>query len=238
MGYDILIDAVLSSGPITLSIFISLVLLSIYSWTVLMSKLLQFKQEERENKKFLVQFDQEQNLKKLFQGYSKGKFTVNRGLISIFCETYLEVDQVTQKFPNLDYAKPEMQGIKGNLDEVIQRTLSGVKEREYNRLMKLVSGLATTSTIAPFVGLLGTVIGIINAFGAIGRAGSADLAFVAPAISEALIATALGLFVAIPASVGFNYLKNRSFHFREVQNRFGLQLQNRIQKQFLFGQAK
>ena len=74
------------------------------------------------------------------------------------------------------------------------------------RREKLLSILATTSNIAPFLGVLGTVIGIIGAFAAIGKMGSADLAVVAPAISEALIATALGIFVAIPSSAAFNLI--------------------------------
>ena len=72
------------------------------------------------------------------------------------------------------------------------------------RREKSLSYLATTSNIAPFLGVLGTVIGIINAFTAIGKMGSAELSVVAPAISEALIATALGIAVAIPSSVGYN----------------------------------
>ena len=288
MGSQSLFESILSAGPITLAIFILLILLSVYTWGILLSKLLQFRQEELENEQFFLRFNQEADLKNLHRVLSEKENTdypttkgftvlicetcrktlrvVNRvikpgllrsksdtpcrvpsgdedkdlliqtGLTAIFCETYSEVLRITNGIKRkIDFLKPESVPIKKSIEDSVERTLSGLKEREYNRLMHLVSILATTSTAAPFIGLLGTVIGIINAFKEIGKAGSADLAFVAPAISDALIATALGLMVAIPALVGFNYLKVRSLLIRQGYNRFGLQLQNRIQQQFIIG---
>jgi biopolymer transport protein TolQ len=85
------------------------------------------------------------------------------------------------------------------------RHISWIGSREGLRLEGRLSFLATTGSAAPFIGLLGTVIGIINAFQSIGRAGSASLAVVAPGIAEALIATAVGLFAAIPATIFYNH---------------------------------
>lgn len=235
MGYQFLFESIMSSGPITLSIFISLLLLSVYTWGILISKTLQLKQEEQETHTFFLRFDQEADLNDLYKAISEGeesRVLAQKGLAVIFCESYREVLRVTTKIPDLDFLHPDSSTIKSSVEDGVERTLAGLKEREYNRVMKLVHILATTSTVAPFIGLLGTVIGITNAFGEIGKAGSADLAFVAPAISEALVATALGLIVAIPALVGFNYLKNRGMLIKQEYNRFGLQLQNRVQQQF------
>ncbi|MCP4296591.1 MAG: hypothetical protein GY786_13385 [Proteobacteria bacterium] len=235
MGYQFLFESVLSSGPITLSIFISLLLLSVYTWGILISKMLQFKQEEQETHLFFLRFEQERDLDVLYKSVTEGdegKNLIQRGLTSIFYETYHEVLRVTSRIANINFLNPKFDAVKSSVEDGVDRTLAGLEEREYNRVMKMVNVLATTSTIAPFIGLLGTVIGIINAFGEIGKAGSADLAFVAPAISEALVATALGLIVAIPALVGFNYLKNRSLYIKQEYNRFGLQMQNRVQQQY------
>jgi Biopolymer transport proteins len=98
---------------------------------------------------------------------------------------------------------------------------------------KSLSYLATISNIAPFLGVLGTVIGIINAFAAIGKMGSAELAVVAPAISEALIATALGISVAIPSSIGFNLFQYRVEILAQKFDRFSAILRNRLENELI-----
>jgi biopolymer transport protein ExbB len=97
----------------------------------------------------------------------------------------------------------------GDFDVVdsVNRSLERVKERETASLRKGLSGLATIASIAPFVGLLGTVIGIISAFDLLKKGGGIEV--IGPAIAEALIATAFGLFVAIPAAMGYNYFTGR-----------------------------
>lgn len=97
----------------------------------------------------------------------------------------------------------------GEFDVVdsVNRALERVKERETSSLKKGLAGLATIASIAPFVGLLGTVIGIISAFGLLKGGGGIEV--IGPAIAEALIATAFGLLVAIPAAMGFNYFTGR-----------------------------
>ena len=98
---------------------------------------------------------------------------------------------------------------------------------------KNLAMLGTTSNIAPFLGVFGTVVGIINAFALIGKMGSADLSVVAPAISEALIATALGIFVAIPSSAAFNFFQYRIQHLSQSFDRFAKIMLNRIQMEIL-----
>lgn len=97
----------------------------------------------------------------------------------------------------------------GNFDVVdsVNRALERVKERETSNLRKGLGGLATIASTAPFVGLLGTVFGIIGAFGLLKGGGGIEI--VGPAIAEALIATGMGLFIAIPAAMVFNYFTGR-----------------------------
>ena len=103
--------------------------------------------------------------------------------------------------------------------KLIQRVLKKAISRETGRLEKAVSFLATTGNTTPFIGLFGTVWGIMNSFRGIGVKGSASLAVVAPGISEALIATAMGLIAAIPAVVAYN-------HFVTRINRMAVEMEN------------
>ena len=102
---------------------------------------------------------------------------------------------------------------------------------------KRLAYLATISNIAPFLGVLGTVVGIINAFAAIGEMGSAELAVVAPAISEALVATALGISVAIPASIGFNMFQYWVEVLSQKFDRFSDILRNRLENELILEHA-
>jgi biopolymer transport protein ExbB/TolQ len=94
-----------------------------------------------------------------------------------------------------------------DLVDSVNRSLERVKERENSELRKGLGGLATVASIAPFVGLFGTVLGIINAFGKLNEGGGIEV--VGPGISEALVSTAIGLLVAIPAAIFFNYFTGR-----------------------------
>jgi biopolymer transport protein TolQ len=101
--------------------------------------------------------------------------------------------------------KPMSRSLDDKQLQVLSRAISWTASKEELRLERGLSFLATTGSATPFIGLFGTVIGIINAFHNIGLSGSASLATVAPGIAEALIATAVGLFAAIPATILYNY---------------------------------
>ena len=240
MGSSSFLDVFFSSGPIVFSIFILLILMSIFSWTIIIGKAVQLKKEEKSDDHFKNQFDQTGDLNELFENLTiaKGLGKEPQGLSAIFFESYQQIKEIERHFPDLNYLDQTLQFLKANIDEALDRTLQRLKNQEQERRDAFIGVLATSSNSAPFIGLLGTVIGIVNAFREIGRMGSADLAFVAPAISEALIATALGLFVAIPASIGFNYFKNRTQKLNEGHNRFCLKFQNRIQEGYIFGRGK
>ena len=110
--------------------------------------------------------------------------------------------------------------------ENVQRALRRTATLEVARLERYLPFLATTATATPFIGLFGTVCGIMAAFHGIGQQGSASLAVVAPGISEALIATAAGLGAAIPAVIGYNYFVNRVKHWATEMDTFSLELLN------------
>src|SRR5262249_8342075 len=114
--------------------------------------------------------------------------------------------------------------------ESLSRALVRAATAEITRLERRVTFLATTATVTPFIGLFGTVWGIMNAFEDIGRMGSANLAVVAPGISEALITTAAGLAAAIPAAVFFNFFNSRIKVLAAMMDDFALEFLNIVER--------
>jgi biopolymer transport protein TolQ len=112
----------------------------------------------------------------------------------------------------------------------VQRATQIASSEELTRLESRLSWLATTGSIAPFIGLFGTVWGIIDAFHGLGTAGAATLRAVAPGISEALITTAAGLFAAIPAVIAYNYFLQQIHDFGARMDDFSLELLNIIDR--------
>ena len=104
--------------------------------------------------------------------------------------------------------------------ESLNRALTKASNNEISKLERMMSFLATTGSVTPFIGLFGTVWGIMEAFLGIGSSGSASLAVVAPGIAEALIATAAGLFAAIPAVIAFNYFSQKVLALRAEMDTF------------------
>jgi biopolymer transport protein TolQ len=115
----------------------------------------------------------------------------------------------------------------------IDRAVSKAGLSEASALEKNLSFLATTASATPFIGLFGTVWGIINAFESIGAARSTDLSVVAPGIAEALIATAMGLAAAIPAVIGYNYFTHKIRDLTSEMEEFSIELQNFVESQHL-----
>ncbi len=236
MSFNVILETLYVSGPVAAFVFIVLIIMSVLSWGLIIATAIYFKKLANLDNKFLKEFEDTTkaiDLYKTSSTFDQDEQKVS-GVKAIFSGIYKEVINIEKHIKGLNFIDPKMQSIKSNFDEVIQRTLDKVTSRENNKRERYFAFFATTSNVAPFIGLLGTVIGIIDAFAEIGRIGSADLGFVAPAISEALVATALGLFVAIPASIAFNYFKAQSSKFKETFDHFALDLLNRIQQQYFF----
>ena len=143
------------------------------------------------------------------------------------------IREFEKDYPELNFADTQMKVLKEDFDNMVKHTVDRVSNQMAERRETLLSVLATTSNIAPFLGVLGTVVGIINAFTAIGNMGSADLSVVAPAISEALVATALGIFVAIPSSAAFNMISYWTQILGQKFDRFTMILLNRMQLELI-----
>jgi biopolymer transport protein TolQ len=188
----------LLSKATTVSKFAMLLLLvfSIVSWAIIIFKLIEYSKAKKNSEKFVDHFRRTKNFSEInkFAATAPGS-----PLAIIFRYGYKELSQ--QMGPNNSTANINM--------ECLNRSLVRASNTEITRLERLNGFLATTASVSPFVGLFGTVWGIFTAFQQIGEQMNANLATVAPGIAEALIATALGLFAAIPAVIFYNLLLNK-----------------------------
>lgn len=182
---------ILQTGPMVQLVLILLILASILCWAVIIAKLRALRVASKDNTRFLNLFWGGKNLDEIFSRSNQYAFSP---LANVFQSGYQELKKLSSA------------GKRNHSDlENINRALIRASHTQVNRLEQHVGLLATTASAGPFVGLFGTVWGIMTAFHNIGASGSANLAVVAPGISEALIATAVGLGAAIPAVVFYNH---------------------------------
>jgi biopolymer transport protein TolQ len=150
-------------------------------------------------------------------------------LVGVFQAGYLEVNQQVRGTGagGSGGGRPTVRSL-----DSLSRSLARAAGVEVTRIERRLSFLATTASVTPFIGLFGTVWGIMDAFEDIGRMGSANLAVVAPGISEALITTAMGLFAAIPAAVFFNFFSSRVKVLSSMVDDFALEFLNIVERNF------
>jgi biopolymer transport protein TolQ len=212
-----ILNLFISSGPLEWVIIIILILFSAMSWGIIFGKLRALKKARQQSILFL-------NVFRKSNKFSEVNAVCNRlrksPLVGLFLAAYSELNyqlRIGRLGPesrvDLDSKLEERdtRSIKATIQSMdgISRALQRATAVEVNRLERSLNFLATTASVCPFIGLLGTVIGIVKAFSDIGMQGQASLATVAPGISAALVATAVGLFAAIPAVIGYNYLLNK-----------------------------
>ncbi len=203
--------------------FVLLILMSasIVTWAIIFSKSAMIRSAMAGNKKFLEVF---WNANALEDIQDKIEALESAPLAKVFTSGYKEL----RKLPAQDRSENGASEISN-----ITRALSRAHSLELDQLEKYVDWLASTASAAPFIGLFGTVWGIMNSFQSIGAMGSASLAVVAPGISEALIATAVGLAAAIPAAIAYNYLLNRIKKISLDLESFSQEFLNMIQRSLL-----
>lgn len=200
-----LVDLIASSSLVTKLVMLILLVLSVMSWAIIFYKAKYFRKVKKENRQFLEVYDQTDDPFRL-------KKTAERFKVSPLANVFLQM--IRFQNPGIE-AKMETDSPTFNGGEEpgrvygAERILRSAGQDMLSRMEEYLSFLATTGNIAPFIGLFGTVLGIINAFQEIGRQGTASIAAVAPGVAEALLATAAGLFVAIPAVVAYNYFVNK-----------------------------
>ena len=184
------LEMIRHNGPVENAILGILLCFSIYSWTVIFSKLATLRGARRANSRFLRAFRKASGMDAVMVVSEQFRPSP---LVAVFDFGYEELER-----------QVKARGVVTNRT-AIERTLQlGVSE-ELAKLERNMNWLATTASVTPFIGLMGTVMGIIQAFHELGQMGSTSLKAVGPGISVALIATAVGLFAAIPAAIFYNY---------------------------------
>lgn len=189
-----LMDLLWDADPVVKGVILILIFFSIYSWTIIFSKLAQLWKAEKSSKYFWKAFATAKTLDELHTSFERDQGP----LIEIFSIGYAALSRLRKAGRNLKTGR-----------DYLQQRLTEAREDQMTSLEHQTSFLATTASTAPFIGLFGTVWGILMAFWSISKAGSSSLATVGPHISEALIATAIGLAAAIPAVVAYNYFVRR-----------------------------
>jgi biopolymer transport protein TolQ len=199
------------SGPVTLLVSLGLVSkvvlalllgFSVMSWAVILHKWMAFRAADAEDRRFLVALSKAKDLNDLPR---QSQRSTAGPCAHIF---YGVTDRLNRRGGETRDTL-EGEGASGMDRHIIERTATHLGQGQIAKLESFLPFLATTGNISPFVGLLGTVMGIIDSFREIGTQGTASIAAVAPGVSEALIATAAGLFAAIPAVIAYNYFLTR-----------------------------
>ena len=210
-------DMVSHNGPLGMVVLAILLLFSVYSWTVVFAKWNTFRVARKTNARFLRAFRKATGLEAVMVASEQFR---PAPLVAVFDFGYEEIERQVRtrgKFSN---------------KQALERSLQlGVSE-ELAKLERNMSWLATTATVTPFIGLFGTVLGIIRAFQDLGMQGSTSLRTVAPGISEALIATAVGLAAAIPAAVFYNHFGHAVREMGARMDDFQLEFLNMTERSF------
>jgi biopolymer transport protein TolQ len=208
-----------------------LLLFSALSWGVILHKIWVFRRADRQTSMFLAVF---RKSSKFSEVQAVCASLSDSPLVGLFQAGYAEVNAQLRAQQTGDGPKPATAPARPTLKslEAVDRALLRANMVELTRLERRVSFLATTASITPFIGLFGTVWGIMYSFQSIGAVGSTSLGVVAPGIAEALIATAAGLFAAIPAVYFYNHFTQRVKLFATVMDDFSLEFLNICERNF------
>ncbi|MBZ0088833.1 MAG: MotA/TolQ/ExbB proton channel family protein [Thermoanaerobaculia bacterium] len=220
-------EAFARSGPMALFVLGLLVFASVVSWAIFLWKLLHLRRARGHSRRFLETF---RNSKRFSEVSAATARVAASPLVGVFQAGYAEIDGQIRALAEDAPAEKGRYRIRSL--EGVERTLRRAVAAEVQLLTRGAGFLATTAAAAPFIGLFGTVWGIMRAFDDIGRTGSTSLVAVAPGIAEALVNTAAGLAAAIPALVAYNYLGGEFKRVRAQLEDFALEFLNLAERNF------
>jgi len=214
---DDLWQMVRNSGPGGLAVLVVLLGFSVYSWTVVFSKWGALRSARGSNQRFLRAFRKGGSLQAVMVASEQYRPSP---LVTVFDFGYEEVERQVKS-----------RGALTNR-QAVERALQLGVSQELAKLERHMDKLATTASVTPFIGLLGTVLGIISAFSALGNQGATSLKTLGPGISEALITTAAGLFAAIPAAIFYNHFGHKIREMVARMDDFAMEFLNMAERGF------
>jgi len=212
-----LLEMIHNSGPVAFAVLVILLLASIFSWAIMISKWSRFGRAHTQSLRFLRAFRKSTRLSEIAAVAEQFKPSP---LVAVFSEIHDEYQRQNSG-----------RGMPRN-PVALERAAQTAASEALTAMESRMTWLATIAAIAPFIGLFGTVMGIIDAFHGLGTAGAATLRAVAPGISEALINTAAGLAAAIPALIGYNYFMGQIRQMRATMDDFALEFLNLTERNF------
>ncbi len=223
MGDTSILKMVFSSGPVVQSVLFILIFFSIASWAIIFFKYLQLKRAKKSAAKFSQTFDNAYSIDEILTKPAPQDGNPLYNIFSSGMSDILRFKQIKAKDPNSNFDL--------RIDH-IHRKIRQAQNDQTHRLEQLTPFLATTASACPFIGLFGTVWGILSAFFTIGQQKTTSLAVVGPYIAEALVATAVGLAAAIPAVIAYNYFVTRIKALAKSLGDFSTDLEHRIEREY------
>ncbi len=225
-------ELIANAGLVAKFVLLVLFFLSVVCWAIILQKAMQFRHINRETHRFLKVYRESRRFSVVGGGAKRLRTSP---LARVYSSAYQELGGTGNPLPDvMDGPQEDVEeGIGPERLDSVQRAMRRVQASEIERMERYLSFLATTASAGPFIGLFGTVVGIINSFQQIGAQGSASLAIVAPGIAEALIATAAGLLAAIPAVVAYNYFVGKVRHWATEMDNFALELANLVERRLV-----
>ena len=215
------IDLLLRSSPLAKGVLLVLLIFSIYSWAIIITKWLWLKEAEKETKQFLERFQRGGKLSELYHATDADG---RSPLVRVFTAGYDEINN------QIGDAAGQVRSM-----DALSRVLQSATIAEVSQMERRLTWLATTANASPFIGLFGTVVGIIIAFQGLTTASGSSIQAVAPGIADALIATAAGIAAAVPAAIFYNHFLNRIKALTAIIDRFSLELLNLVERHYVVG---
>ncbi len=230
-----LVDLIRDSGTEVWMVLLILLGFSVVSWAVIASKIMLLRKTKRETEAFFRSYEQQPTFSAIYKDIEAQELHSNP-FAAIFLKGYRELLRISAspqgaRAQEQGVREPSRLAVEWTGLESVERAVRQEGAFQVHRYERALGFLATTGSTAPFVGLFGTVLGIIRSFHEIGMRGSASLATVAPGISEALVATAAGLAAAIPAVVAYNYFVQRIRGIASEMDQFITEFLNLVQRQ-------
>lgn len=210
-----LMDLLHNLGPVAIGVLVLLLIASLQSWSIILGKWSSFRRAGTQSKRFLRAFQKSDRLQDIASVSEQFKPSP---LVQVFEETYSEYRHQMDDTGSIRSLK------------ALERTAQTAASEALTAMEARMSWLATIGNVATFIGLFGTIMGIVDAFHGLGTSGGATLRAVAPGISEALITTAAGIFVAVPAVMGYNQLTARLRELGARLDDFSRELLNTLEE--------
>jgi biopolymer transport protein TolQ len=223
-GSGSVVDLVTQTGVVDQVVLALLLLFSIISWAIIIQKSWAYRMAERHTRAFLTAF---RRSAKFAEVQAACPAMPDSPLVGVFQAGYAEITAQLRAGGGTEASRPLLKSLAA-----VDRALLRASAVEVNKLEKKVTFLATIASAAPFIGLFGTVWGIMDAFRQIGGTGSTNLSVIGPGISAALIATAAGLFAAIPAVFFYNHFTSKTKALASEIDDFSLEFLNISERNF------